>query len=440
MAKRKKTLAKCSLANSAKSSCSSIHKTTAAKKKKKSISNTKRAVAAAAVIISNGQGNFNRISKGKRMLKEIQITWTLIGSLYDFVAENSLKVSSVTAYEDMTLDRKKVKGQQKKKSVANTEKANPFNQTIISNGESVTQKLNHISRGKNILEPSNDNIDQMDVDRMKHLNCAKNDQGSQKLLISKRCPKYHIYSMYCCPLSPVQLVEDVEKLKLDCPSNPKPSHCAIHCCCDGLAIIEVSVFLDHDNFTHLLWNPSTRESIVLPPTECPLVSLSRFGLGYDSINAFHWVTISSNYFEVVSFNISNEVYEEIPLSEEILSLRPDSRGIGVCVLGGMLCVYSNTSLPSPGNDIFKIWALKEYGVKGSWMLLLTVEEPDLYLNAKPTYLFADGEVLFRCMSYQHIGHTFRTLNGPFRSWPICDTMQGGSAFIESLISPKSLTY
>ncbi|KAM3328071.1 hypothetical protein P3S68_033533 [Capsicum galapagoense] len=300
--------------------------------------------------------------------------------------------------------------------------------------------------------------------------------------------------MYCCPLSPVQLVEDVEKHKLDCPSNPKPSHCAIHSCYDGLAVIQVSDILDHDNFTILLWNSSTTESVVLPRIECPPGSLSRFGLGYDSINgeykilhicqdlrskkitieilvlkgvswrridqhprgicsvvgsiqffafvhaAFYWVTISSNYFEVVSFNISNEVYGEIPLSEEILSLRPDSRGIGVCVLGGMLCVYSNTSLPSPGNDIFKIWALKEYGVKGSWMLLLTVEEPDWYLNAKPTYLFADGEVLFRCMSYQHIGHTFRTLNGPFRSWPICDTMQGGSAFTESLISPKSLTY
>ncbi|PHT99636.1 hypothetical protein BC332_29424 [Capsicum chinense] len=184
---------------------------------------------------------------------------------------------------------------------------------------------------------------------------------------------------------------------------------------DHMDIDQVSDILDRDNFTILLWNPSTIESVVLPRIECPPGSLSRFGLGYDSINAFHWVTISSNYFEVVSFNISNEVYGEIPLSEEILSLRPDSRGIGVCVLGGMLCVYSNTSLPSP-------------------------EEPDWYLNAKPTYLFADGEVLFRCMSYQHIGHTFRTLNGPFRSWPICDTMQGGSAFTESLISPKSLTY
>ncbi|KAM3328093.1 hypothetical protein P3S68_033555 [Capsicum galapagoense] len=47
MAKRKKTLAKCSSANSAKSSCSSIHKRTRKKKRKKLNSNTKTAAAAA---------------------------------------------------------------------------------------------------------------------------------------------------------------------------------------------------------------------------------------------------------------------------------------------------------------------------------------------------------------------------------------------------------
>ncbi|PHT64682.1 hypothetical protein T459_29107 [Capsicum annuum] len=208
--------------------------------------------------------------------------------------------------------------------------------------------------------------------------------------------------MYCCPLSPVQLVEDVEKHKLDCPSKPKPSHCAIHSCYDGLAVIQVSDILDRDNFTILLWNPSTIESVVLLRIECPPGSLSRFGLGYDSING-----------EYKILHICQDLRSKT-ITIEILALK--------------------------GTDIFKIWALKEYGVKGSWMLLLTVEEPDLSLNAKPTYLFADGEVLFRCMSYQHIVHTFRTLNGPFRSWPICDTMQGGSAFTESLISPKSLTY
>nr|XP_016440827.1 PREDICTED: F-box only protein 8-like isoform X2 [Nicotiana tabacum]XP_033517623.1 F-box only protein 8-like isoform X5 [Nicotiana tomentosiformis] len=56
---------------------------------------------------------------------------------------------------------------------------------------------------------------------VKHLNHAKNDQNSQKFLICQKCPKDCIFSMYCCPLSSVQLVEDVQKL--DCPSNSRPS-------------------------------------------------------------------------------------------------------------------------------------------------------------------------------------------------------------------------
>ncbi|XP_018633710.2 F-box only protein 8-like isoform X1 [Nicotiana tomentosiformis] len=55
---------------------------------------------------------------------------------------------------------------------------------------------------------------------VKHLNHAKNDQNSQKFLICQKCPKDCIFSMYCCPLSSVQLVEDVQKL--DCPSNSRP--------------------------------------------------------------------------------------------------------------------------------------------------------------------------------------------------------------------------
>ncbi|PHT54402.1 hypothetical protein CQW23_08864 [Capsicum baccatum] len=101
---------------------------------------------------------------------------------------------------------------------------------------------------------------------VKHLNRAKNDQGSQKLLITQMCYREQIFSMYCCPLSPAQLVdEDVQKLKLDCPSNPKPTaHRAILCLYDGLALIRVTDKFDRDLSTLLLWNPFTRESIVLP--------------------------------------------------------------------------------------------------------------------------------------------------------------------------------
>ncbi|WMV53406.1 hypothetical protein MTR67_046791 [Solanum verrucosum] len=344
---------------------------------------------------------------------------------------------------------------------------------------------------------------------MKHLNRAKNDQDSQKLLINQRCPEDSIFSLYCCPLSPVQQVKDVQKLKLDCPSTLKPRHCMIHCCYNGLAIIEIR---DKDRVKFLLWNPSIRESIVLPPLECPRDGGSRFGLGYDSSScdykilhmhqnvpgleypneifalkdgswrsidehpranrrwfyamdylpfvhaAFHWLEVSINFFVVFSFDISNEVYREIPLSEEILSLRSGPNNVGVSALEGMLCVHSNPFFT--GKATFKVWILKEYGVKESWMPLLTIVIDTPYFNASPRYRFADGEVLFWCVNLETRGHTFRTVsrpfrswpqwvtrghtfwmvNRPFRSWPRCDTIQGGQAFTESLISPKSLSY
>ncbi|KAK6775261.1 hypothetical protein RDI58_026262 [Solanum bulbocastanum] len=70
-----------------------------------------------------------------------------------------------------------------------------------------------------------------------------------------------------------------KNLNLDCPSTLKPRHCLIHCCYNGLAIIEIH---DKDRVKFLRWNPSIRESIVVPPLGCPGDGHSRFGLGYDS--------------------------------------------------------------------------------------------------------------------------------------------------------------
>ncbi|XP_015166383.1 F-box protein CPR30-like isoform X1 [Solanum tuberosum] len=371
---------------------------------------------------------------------------------------------------------------QKKKSIATPKlEVDLFNQILISNGIDAIQKFNQISKGKSVVEPSNDNTDQMDVDamavhfpevilmdilsrlpvqsllrfkcvskfwetlisepyfKMKHLSRAKNDQDSQKLLTSLRCRKNGICSMYCCPLSPVQLVEDVQKL--DFPSNPTPLQCTIHCCYDGLAVMEVPDNLN-EHSTFFLWNPSTRESIVLPSPEFPLDKSPCFGLGYDSTSgeyrivqiyqgfdlpceilalkggswrrsdkhphgiyslmfavqfltfvhaAFHWIGISRNYAVVVSFSISNEVYGEIPLQEEI-SVSRDV--FGITVLDGMLCVHSN-SLYDQSKHTIKLWVLKEYGIKESWIPLLSIEDPYIVI-AIPKYRFADGEVLFRC--------------------------------------------
>ncbi|PHU20922.1 hypothetical protein BC332_12073 [Capsicum chinense] len=149
--------------------------------------------------------------------------------------------------------------------------------------------------------------------KMKHLNWAKNDQGSQKLLITQPCPNdNNIASMYCCPLSPVQLIEDIQKLKLDCPSNPKPWRCKIHCCCNGLAVTEVPDILDYNRVTLLLWNPTTRESIVLPALESTHDAESRFGLGYDS---------TSGDYKILHIYQDDRDYK---LPHEILALKSGS--------------------------------------------------------------------------------------------------------------------
>ncbi|TMW92714.1 hypothetical protein EJD97_012656 [Solanum chilense] len=407
---------------------------------------------------------------------------------------------------------------QKMKSIATPKlEVDLSNQILISTGIDAIQKFNQLSKGKTAVEPSNDNTDQMDVDamaihfsevilmdilsrlpvksllrfkcvskfweklisdpylKMKHLNRAKNDQDSQKLLTSLSCRNNGICSMYCCPLSPVQLVEDVQKL--DFPSNPTPFPCTIHCCYDGLAVMEVPGNLNEDT-TFLLWNPSTRESIELPSPEFRLNKSSRFGLGYDSTSgkykivqifqhmdlpceifvlkggswkrsvkhphgiyslmfpvqfltfahaAFHWIAMSRNHAVMVSFSILNEVHGEIPLPEEFSV----TDVIGVTLLDGMLSLHSNRPCDQ-SNSTIKLWVLKEYGIKKSWIPFLSIEDPYI-VYAIPKYRFPDGEVLFRCF----VGGSLRTRSGPFGAWPEGHTLLEAHPFTESLISPRS---
>lgn len=108
------------------------------------------------------------------------------------------------------------------------------------------------------------------------------DKNSHKLLISELKPN-GITPLYCCPLSSssVQLVEDVQQL--DYPTSFIPWCCTLKCSCDGLVVIHVVDNIIDKRSIFLLWNPSTRESIVLPNPKTPLAgSICCLGLGYDS--------------------------------------------------------------------------------------------------------------------------------------------------------------
>ncbi|PHT29915.1 hypothetical protein CQW23_30493 [Capsicum baccatum] len=210
--------------------------------------------------------------------------------------------------------------------------------------------------------------------RMKHLNHTKNDKNIQKFLFYQLSPMKDIFSIHSCSLSSAQ-VEEVRKL--DFPSNVEPLCCQVYCCFDVLAIIRVDESNDESHIL-LLWNPSTGESIVIPTPEFSVEGYCCLGMSFDSnsddfkipqygnegrnvsseiltlksdswrkINehpgvifnmlyvmhsmacihgAFHWVGFSRNYC-VVSLNISNEEYGEIPLPDGIC-LR-DNTDIGI---------------------------------------------------------------------------------------------------------------
>ncbi|XP_059316627.1 F-box protein CPR1-like [Lycium ferocissimum] len=129
--------------------------------------------------------------------------------------------------------------------------------------------------------------------------------------------------------------------------------------------------------------------------------------------AFHWVGLS-RYYTIVSFNISNEVYGVIQLLEQMCynleRETTEKSDIGLSILEGMLCFYS-TYNRGVGN--FNLWVMKDYGVKESWTVLLTIQDSNLY-SLRPRYRYADGEVLLRCRPLQHLYVVeYTTSKGPF---------------------------
>ncbi|KAK4717685.1 hypothetical protein R3W88_016023 [Solanum pinnatisectum] len=123
--------------------------------------------------------------------------------------------------------------------------------------------------------------------------------------------------------------------------------------------------------------------------------------------AFHWVGISRNYI-VVSFNISHEVYGEIPLPEQICLM--NSVNIGISVMEGILCAYSNVY--HQGNRAFKLWVMKDYSLKESWISVFTMVDSDIRIPMRK-YRFATNDVLFWCLHLLCGDNAFRTRRGSF---------------------------
>ncbi|KAK4373806.1 hypothetical protein RND71_004483 [Anisodus tanguticus] len=263
---------------------------------------------------------------------------------------------------------------------------------------------------------------------MKHLNHAKNNQNSQKYLLAN--------ATLIKRTRTIQLVE--ERQKLDWPSNAKQWSRTLYCCYDSLALIGCLNYPDK-HFLLLLWNPSTRESIVLPdpkfsPEEYPI-----YGLGYDSTSDDYKILIIDleSRSEILGLKSGSwrkidrhptGVYPELADMDslafvhgafhwlgqltdvQMCSIFSRLCRIGVSLLGEMFCAYSHM------DDIFKFWVMKDYGVKESWTELFNIRDTDIY-SAVPKYRFSDGEVLLWCMRLKPLSSVFRTSKAPFGLWP-----------------------
>jgi len=363
-----------------------------------------------------------------------------------------------------------------------------------------------------------------------HLNHAKNQASSQKLLSLHYHPKYEddnrLY-FYLSSLSLVQLVKDTRIV--DCPPNSNPSYGAlVYCSCDGLFLIGIwnERYVQQPSVL-LIWNPSTRESILLPHSKYYSSSdssssdskyysssdyedssdsedgddddlRSTYGLAYDSISddykvfrlvlpfhgqneneifalkkgswriidetsssgmtdcsmysggeflpfvdgAFHWLGISSK-LSAVSFNISFEVYRDIPLPEIVCYLTLSrfeydvkiEVDVGLTVLAGMLGLYYKD------DNFFNLWVMEDkHG--SSWMKLFTIPSYGIY-RVIPTYTFSDYQMLlfFQLDSTTRSRFVYRIISvGSFglhnQIWPLDHDAKDGIVYTESLIFPK----
>ncbi|KAM3267281.1 hypothetical protein P3S67_032545 [Capsicum chacoense] len=123
--------------------------------------------------------------------------------------------------------------------------------------------------------------------------------------------------------------------------------------------------------------------------------------------------------------------------KEMFIRLPGLSDIGISLLDGMLCFHI-TAVPL---DLFKLWAMKDYGVKESWTVLFTIRVCDLSL-VKPRYRFPDGDLLLYApgeLPHQGLNpwsFKFQTFKGKFGCWPQRESIEKGIIYTESLISPK----
>ncbi|XP_058764260.1 F-box protein CPR1-like [Vicia villosa] len=201
-------------------------------------------------------------------------------------------------------------------------------------------------------------------------------------------------------------------------------------------LVRISYYVDLQQRTFdsqvRLFSSKTNSWKALPSMNYALCCARTMGVLVE--NSLHWiVTRKLEPFQpdlIVGFNLTLEVFEEVPLPEVDDS---ESFEIDVAVLGGCLCMIVNYQASK-----VDVWVMRKYGSGDSWCKLFTLIEPCFILPLKSLrplgYSEDRNRVLLEVERKKLVWYDFKT--GQVVDVQGIPSLNEGMICVESLVPPS----
>ncbi|GJW62214.1 F-box/kelch-repeat protein-like protein isoform X1 [Tanacetum coccineum] len=174
-----------------------------------------------------------------------------------------------------------------------------------------------------------------------------------------------------------------------------------------------------------------------------------YGNGIICNGAIHWYTCSNNGGVIVSFDLSKEVFKEIPHPKLV---RPywDLGTIEDC-----LCIFASPNINYRKHEDIEIWVMRKYNVQESWerklppppcdthkIMMHYIPREDFFNRHVHIWILEEGScapVLVRSIEHPD-GELLDHNNSHIRlyTYPECNYNYAGHVFVKSLVSPHGM--
>ncbi|GJV25561.1 F-box protein CPR1-like protein [Tanacetum coccineum] len=166
--------------------------------------------------------------------------------------------------------------------------------------------------------------------------------------------------------------------------------------------------------------------------------------------AIHWYAFSNNNFAIVSFDLSKEVFKEIPLPKLVRSNWDFTLG----TMKDCLCIFASPNINFRKNEDIEIWVMRSYNVQESWerklpppgyntqkTMMHYIPQEGFFNHHVHIWLLEEGicaPVLVRSIERPH--HELRHCNAHIRlsTNSECNYNYDHHVFVKSLVSPHGM--